>query len=167
MSFLFDAVAIPIWFLLLLLGSSAPLWINWYKKFHRKFIKTGLLKKRLDEAKTSAEVKVEILKKATENWNPTNNYPGAKNTSTKKILDSTKKPHTKNILKVLADHGERGMLLQSISDKLDISSIETDHSITYLIEHLFIEAVNAPQGTVYHLTTLGKSYCIKKGFISS
>ena len=105
MSFLFETVAIPIWFLLLLLGSSTPLWINWYKKFHRKFIKTGILKKRLDEAKTAADVKVEILKKATKNWKAKSKEASVIRTNTKKIVHSTKGPHTKNILKVLAGHG--------------------------------------------------------------
>ena len=57
------------------------------------------------------------------------------------------------------------MLLQPITDALDISSIETNHSLTYLIENEFVETINGPQGTVYHLTKLGKSYYIKKGYI--
>lgn len=169
MSFLFETVSIPIWFLLVLLGSSAPVWIKLYKKFHKKFITTGILQKKLDEAKTVAEMKVDVLKKATENWNVRNKEAGAVKTTKKSTdpADSVKKKHSKSILKVLAKHGERGMLLQSITDTLDINSIETNNSLTYLIDNDFVEPVNGPQGTVYHLTKLGRNYCIKKGVIPS
>ena len=61
MSFFFETIAIPFWFIVFIFGSASPLWIKWYKKF----IVTGVLFKKFKREKSVAEMKVDILKKAT------------------------------------------------------------------------------------------------------
>ena len=84
----------------------------------------------------------------------------------KKLGDTTKLPYVKIIMKILALKGETGMLVQSIADKLNVSSNEIKSSLVYLEENGFIEEVASGQGTKYFLAERGRKYCIKKGYIS-
>lgn len=74
MSFLFEKVSISVWALLFLVACSVPLWLKWYKIFHEKFIKTGVLKRKIDKVKVSAEEQMDNIKqtdsfkKAKEKW---------------------------------------------------------------------------------------------------
>lgn len=76
MFFIFDTIEIPFWFIVFVLASAAPIWIKWYKKFHKKFIVTGLLAKRLNKAKSVAEMKMEVFNKATNHWDENSELSG-------------------------------------------------------------------------------------------
>jgi hypothetical protein len=171
MSFFFETIAIPFWFVVFVFASAIPIWIKWYKKFHIKFIVSGILKKKFRRAKSAAEMKVDVLKKATDHWNENSQLPGfpestsKKRKPLKKQIDPAKKKNIKTVLKVLAKSGEAGVLSKSISDKTEIDSIETTNALTYLIEKKYAELVNSSSGTKYYLTDLGRRYCINKKYI--
>ncbi|MDH5395090.1 MAG: hypothetical protein OEW97_02355 [Gammaproteobacteria bacterium] len=171
MSFLSETFQVPLWLLIFVSACAAPLWVKWYKMFYNKFIKTGLLKKNLQDAKTVAEEKMEILKKAT-------HYRDAAVTEKKKQEGfqpsqtgqlngvETNQPYVKIVLKTLALKGDAGMLIQSIADNLKIKSNEIKSSLTYLEKNGFVEGVATGTGQKYYLAKRGKDYCIKKGYIS-
>ncbi|HFD33003.1 MAG TPA: hypothetical protein ENJ28_09920 [Gammaproteobacteria bacterium] len=171
MSFLFDIVLIPFWFIFFILASAAPLWIKWGIKFHKKFIVTGLLKKIFRRTKTVAERKIDILKKATEHWDANDHLSeitdnkAVKRKSAKKKIDPDKKQNILLVLKVLANAGDAGILPKSISDKVGINSIETNNALNYLIEKTYVEDINTTSGNKYYLTALGRKYCINKKYI--
>ena len=71
----------------------------------------------------------------------------------------------KIVLKTLALAGDAGMLIQSIADKLEVSSNEIKSSLAYLEKNEFVESVAAGTGTKYYLTSRGKRYAIKQGYI--
>ena len=171
MSFLFETISIPFWFIVFIFASATPLWIKWYKKFHKKFIVTGILKKKLQSAKSATDIKLDVLKKATDNWNANSeasNYSESKpkkRTPVKKDVDPGKKKNIKTVLKILAAGGETGVLPKSISDKARLNSVDTNSALTYLTEKQYIEAINSTNGTKYYLTKLGNQYCVSKKYI--
>lgn len=173
MSFLLDTVAIPFWFIVFVLASATPLWIKWYKKFHHEFIVTGILKKKFNRAKSTAEMKVDVLKKATENWNANSEHAEYSNSGVKKRkpikkdIDPLKKQHIHTVLKVLAESGEAGILPKSISDKTQIDGSEIANALNYIIEKKYAEEINGTTGKKYYLTDLGRKYCINKKYIDN
>jgi len=178
MSFLFETIALPFWFIVFFIGSAMPLWIKWYKIFYRKYIVTGILQKKFQHATTSAEdMKKDVLKKATEHWDENgeaSDFLGGsiksgsvkKRKVVKKSVDSSKKKNIRAVLKVLAEGGETGVLPKSISDKTDINTIETNKALTYLLEKEYAEEINSTNGIKFYLTKLGKQYCVNKKYIS-
>lgn len=170
MSFLFETFQIPLWFLVFALACATPLWVKWYKWFYRKFIVTGRLQKTIKDVSEVAEEKAQVLKKATDNWN-TSVEQNSKSEKTKKEKQTTsstesEQPYVKIVLKALALQGDAGMLLQSIADKLEISSNEVKSALSYLEKNEFVEAVAASTGTKYYLSSRGKKYCVKRGYIT-
>lgn len=73
----------------------------------------------------------------------------------------------KIVLKTLSLNGDAGMLIQSIADKLEIKSNEIKSSLAYLEDNDFVEAVTTSSGSKYYLSSRGKKYCIKRGYISA
>ncbi len=178
MSFLFETIALPFWFIVFFIGSAMPLWIKWYKIFYKKYIVTGILQKKFQRSTTSVEdMKKDVLKKATEHWDDNgdaSDFLGGsvksgtvkKRKVVKKSVDSSKKKNIRAVLTVLAEAGETGILPKSIVDKTDINTLETNSALTYLTEKEYVEEINSTNGTKYYLTKLGEQYCANKKYIS-
>lgn len=166
MSFLFSTLEIPFWLFIFACGCAAPLWIKWYKAFYKKFIVTGILERKLRQAAEVAEEKVDILKKATDGWNASVEHEKKteeiKKSSQKYLQTEEDQPYVKIVIKTLALHGDAGMMLQSIADKLDISSNEIKKALAYLEKNEFTESV----GSKYYLAARGRKYCMKRGYIN-
>lgn len=171
MSFFFETISIPFWFIVFIFFSAAPLWLKWYKIFYSKFIITGLLKKIFRRTKSAAEMKIDILKKATNHWNENSELSGFTDSSVKqkktfkKKIDPVRKQNIQTVLKMLAASGETGVLSKSISDKTDISPLDTANALTYLTDKNYAELINSTNGKKYYLTDLGRRYCINKQYI--
>lgn len=168
MSFFFNTIDIPFWFIVFIFSSAAPLWIKWSKMFHKKFIVTGLLAKRFNKVKSAAEMKIDILNKATNHWNDNSELSAFKDSvvikkkKPKKDIDPVKKQNIRTVLKMLAEAGETGILAKSISDRADIPTLDTTNALVYLTDKKYAEQVNSTNGTKYYLTDLGRRYCINK-----
>ena len=171
MSFFFETISIPFWFIVFIFGSAAPLWLKWYKRFYNKFIVTGLLKKIFRRTKSAAEMKIEILKKATNHWNENSELSAFTDSSVKqkktlkKNIDPVRKQNIRTVLKMLATSGETGILSKSISDKTDIRLLDTENALMYLTDKKYAELINSTNGKKYYLTDLGRRYCINKKLI--
>lgn len=173
MSFIFDSLSVPVWLLLFIIGSAFPLWIKWYKLFHKKYIATGILQKKFRRTKKSTEeMKEEVFQKATDYWNttsetiPFSQSEVKKRKKEKKSIDPVKKNNIRAVLQALANGGDTGILIHSVSDSTGISSVDVKHAISYLIEKEYVEEVVGVQSTKYYLTELGKKYCKNKNYIS-
>lgn len=171
MSFLFDSVAVPGWLLLLLILVAAPTCYRGYMRFHEKFVKTGKLQKQMEKVKDEAELKLEIMRKATANIQQqykertSEQISSEKNPSATKTDDAAAHALEKKILKVLASKGDRGMLLRSIADSLSARAPEIKQALQYLESKNLVEIVNGVQGENCYMTERGRSYCIKKNYI--
>lgn len=171
MSFFFDTIQIPFWFIVFIFASAAPLWIKWSKLFHKKFIATGILDALFRRAKSTAETKIDVLKKATDHWNENNDSFELAKTEVKKSkavktpADKLKKKNIKLVLTVLAEAGEVGILPRSIADKIELDPNETGNALKYLTEKEYAEVINSTSGTKYYLTELGRKYCLNKKYI--
>jgi len=161
MSFLFETINIPFWFIVFILASATPLWIKWYKMGYKKF----------RSYKSDEELKSEVLQKATDHWNTNSEFSGfadsevPKKKKIKKDVDPVKKQNIRATLKVLAECGETGVLPKSISDKTDIAVLDVNVALQYLLEKKYAEVLNGSSGMKYYLTPLGKKYCTNKNYI--
>jgi len=169
MSYLTETLNVPLWFLVFAFASAAPLWVKWYQLFYKKFIVTGILQRKIKEAGDAAEERANILRKASENWNANEQSQSETSQLQKKqqehLKTESEQPYVKIVLKTLALAGDAGMLIQSIADKLEVSSIEIKSALAYLEKNEFVESVAAGTGTKYYLTSRGKRYAIKQGYI--
>ena len=171
MSFLFETFDVPLWFLVFAFACAAPLWIKWYKAFYKKFIASGLLQKKTRKEGSASIDKIDVLRKATDNWNASVEHElraaESKKSRKKNSSSSSEQPYVKIVLKTLALNGDAGMLIQSIADDLNIKSNEIKSSLAYLEKNGFVEAVvGGSMGTKYYLDDRGKKYCVKRGYIS-
>ena len=166
MSFLFQNVSVPLIILLILIGTSMPVFIKLYKKFHNKFIRTGKLQKKFDEVVEATETQFEVVKKATKRISSNAIKKNSTHTDPKK---PEKKPDShlmeKEVLRVLAEKKDTGMLDRSIADMLELDTNKTNQLLRYLESKKFVEAVNGVHGVKFYLTQLGKTYCQKKGYL--
>ena len=132
----------------------------------------GIIKKIFGskkEEKSDSELKADVLKKATENWNankepePAASEKKAEGTAFE-INDKVKKKNIHTVLLEIADKGEMGALPISISDKTGINQQDTSTALAFLTKEQYVEEVNSATGFKYYLTAAGKKYCISKEF---
>jgi len=172
MSFFFETIAIPFWFIIFVLGSATPLWFKWFKSFHKKFITTGILQGKFRRTEFNDEMHDNIFKKSSNHWNENSELSAfseskvEKRKPAKKKLDPEKKQAIRIVLKALADAGEPGVLPKSISDKSDLAVLDVNAALKYLLEKKYAEVLNGTSGMKYYLTDLGRKYCLNKKYIS-
>lgn len=170
MSFLFSTFQVPLWFLIFAFACAAPLWIRWYRWFHKKIVVGKILKSDFFNAEETIDEEASVFQKATDNWNASVEHErkteDLKKSKQKNDAGSVEQPYVKIVLKTLALTGDAGMLLQSIADKLEIKSNEIKSSLLYLEQNEFVEKVETGSGSKYYLATRGKKYCIKRGYIT-
>ena len=169
MSFLTETLDVPLWFLVFAFASAAPLWVKWYQLFYRKFIATGTLQRKIKQAGDVAEERANILRKASENWQASEDHQSDSSQLQGKrrenLTTESEQPYVKIVLKTLAKTGDAGMLIQSIADKLEVSSNDIKSALAYLEKNEFVESVTAATGTKHYLSERGKRYAIKQGYI--
>lgn len=171
MSFFFQTITIPAWFILFVLACATPLWFRWYKKYHKKFFSSLGFFRKFQPKKSDAELKEDILKKATQNYKDNSELSELsdgkkkKNKRAKKRIDPEKRENVKIVLKMLAANAETGVLSKSVADKCNISSLETTSALNYLTGKQYAELINGTNGAKYYLTDLGRRYCINKKYI--
>ncbi len=133
----------------------------------------GIIKKLFGKkGKTDAEIRAEVLKKATEHMNANSELESSRDAVVKVAAtvystnDQDKKKNIRAVLLEIAEIGETGILPISISDKTGVSQIDTASALAYLTQNKYAESVNSPSGMKYYLTKVGRKYCISKEFNS-
>lgn len=123
-----------------------------------------------EKKKTLAELKEDVLRKATDNWNANSDLPDRQVKVTKKSIpvdddiNQEKNKNIRTILLVLAKRGEIGILPRSISDQTGVKMHDTSNILTYLTKKNYAELVNSPNGIKFYITEVGKKYCLSKEF---
>jgi hypothetical protein len=143
----------------------------------------GIFKKLFNEKKkTDEELKVDVLKKATEHLNEhseqgksfqANSVDSAgdsvieKNYIPPQNIDQNKKQNIRAVMSEVAERGETGVLPVSISDKKNINHQDTITALDYLVSQNYAEAINSPSGMKYYLTEAGRKYYNSKEFTTN
>ena len=131
----------------------------------------GILKKIFAKKKTSAELKADVFKKATDHWNANSELTGFSDSETvtkqpvNKNIDPLLKQNIRLALQALALAGETGILPKSLSDQTNLSNNDIHTAMKYLISKEYAEEINSTNGKKYYLTGIGEKYCINKKYI--
>lgn len=155
LSFLSASVSIPVWLLLLMIGGMTPLFIKLYQIWRRYRRKE---RPEMQESQSVFMRLVSITRSAT---------PGKSATAISKAKNHEHKTHMAGVLKVMAPEGDKGMLLQSIAERMNTPPSRVKEAIERLMEKQLIEEVAGISGTKYYLTDVGKNYCRSKGLLKA
>ena len=125
-----------------------------------------------DDVESEAELRANVLKKATENMNAASELADVeknivgKSVSAYESVDQIKKNNIRTVLLEIVERGEAGVLSTSISDKVGMNKQDASTALSFLTKNNYIEAVNSPVGVKYYLTDAGKKHCLSKEFNS-
>lgn len=151
MSFISYSVQVPVWLLILLLLATTPLLLKLYRLVQG--FRKGHIVKEVQEDEVD--------------WKIESNKPSAAPKKSSADIAREKRHEEKSdivhVLKIMAREGERGMLVQSLADQMQVDITKVQHAIAKLVEKELIEEVVGMSGTKYYLTQLGKNYCNSKG----
>lgn len=150
MSFLSYTLSIPLWVFLIMLAFMAPTLIRLARLAYR--IKRGELVK--EEQGDTVVWKVQNRVRAPKAGKHSSDREDEKKRETKERLAQ--------ILKILLKEGDKGVLMKSIADRMDISMVNAQHAMKMLIDRQLVEEVTGVSGTKYYLTEAGKEYCRRK-----
>ncbi|MBI1424614.1 MAG: hypothetical protein GC149_14300 [Gammaproteobacteria bacterium] len=149
MSFFTQSVSIPIWFLIMMNVIVVAL-----------LVKLFLLVNRYNRGEITKEEHSDMVV-----WT-IRTKDSAKPKTTPVIPDEEKKREKKEdlvqVLKVLIKEGERGVLKQTITDRMGSNRANTQRALEVLVEKKLVEEVNGMSGTKYYLTQAGRDYCKSK-----
>lgn len=150
MAFFSATVTIPVWFLILLNIVMVLLLVKLFSLVYR--FRRGEITK---EEHSDMVV-----------WTIKNRKPAVptEKSSTRKDdeKERDKKDDMVRVLKILLKEGEKGVLLQTIADRMDMSNTKTDHALQKLVDKKMVDEVVGVSGRKYYLTQSGKDYCRSK-----
>lgn len=143
-------ITIPVWLfvIMLLLIMPAFLWVA--KLFDQ--IRKGEIEKEEDSNMVVFRVK---------NPRPTAR-PKKKSVSESEKKKEEDKLDLVNVLKVLLKEGDRGVQIQTITDRMGTNQNKVKHALERLLESKMVDEIIAVSGTKYYLTQAGKDYCQRK-----
>ena len=150
MSFFSATVTIPVWFLILLNIIMVLLLVKLFSLVHR--YRRGEITK---EEHSDMVV-----------WTIKNRKPvvtaGKLSVPKNDKKDQEKKDDLVRVLKILLKEGEKGVLLQTIADRMEMSNTKADHALQKLRERKMVDEVVGVSGRKYYLTQTGRDYCRSK-----
>lgn len=169
MSFFTEPVATPLWLIVFVVACAVYFWARWFW-LRFKQVKAGKLARFFSRKKTDEELRNQLLEKAKQHIDTHGNTSGYKNNSSQQSKTGQKKDpvikqNIRKVLQVLADSGESGCLLKSISDKTSINARDVTLALKYLIDKSYAEETTGAVSKKYYLTSLGRKYCINKKYI--
>jgi len=151
MSFLTTSVAVPVWLLILLVAGITPLLFKLYRLV-QAFKRGNIVKEEHEDV---------VL------WKIRSSKPSASSKKSSSDLARDKRQEEKadiaQVLKIMASQGERGILIQSLADRMQIKLSKAQFAIGKLVDKKLVEEVVGMSGTKYYLTQLGRNYCSSKG----
>ena len=150
MSFFTQSVSIPLWFLIMmnvivLLLLAMLFWLVY--RFNR-----GEITK--EEHSDMVVWKIKNVRRA----------PSSKKMSADKAEEKQrdKKDELVQVLKVLLKEGEKGVMMQTIADRMGTNVANAQHAMIKLVDNKMVDEVVGVSGTKFYLTQLGKDYCRSK-----
>jgi len=153
MSFLSQSIAVPVWLLILIMVAMLPLLVSLYRLVLR--LKRGEIVRE--------EHSEEVL------WKIRNEMHAKSPKKTVKEFARDKRHEEKtdivHVLKIMAKEGEKGILIQSVADRMHITMAKTQQAMKKLVDKQLVEEVVGMSGVKYYLTELGRNYCASKGIL--
>jgi predicted transcriptional regulator len=73
-----------------------------------------------------------------------------------------KKEELVQVLKVLLKEGDKGVLMQTIADRMGTNIAKARHAMDKLVDNKMVDEVVGVSGTKFYLTQQGKDYCRSK-----
>lgn len=153
MTFLSQTVTIPAWLLILMIAAMLPYLVILFKLIYR--LKSGETVKEVHSDMVLWKVKT-----------------GKASASPSKSVDDfardkrrEKKADILQVLKIMAKEGEKGILIQSIADRMNSTLSKAQHAMKELVDKKLVDEIIGVSGTKYYLTQLGRNYCTSKGLL--
>ena len=150
MSFLLQSVSIPMWFLIMMNVVVLLLLANLFWLVYR--YNRGEITK--EEHSDMVVWTVKSRKKPAKPQTPPD--------SSNKKKEQDKKADLVQVLKVLLKEGEKGVLMQTIADRMGTNITNAQHAMNKLVENKMVDEVVGVSGTKYYLTQAGRDYCRRK-----
>lgn len=155
MSFLTQSVSVPVWLLILMIVAILPLSVSLFRLVFRF---------KRDEAVNEENSDFELWQMKNEMHTRSPKKTVADYARDKRHEEKTDIVH---VLKIMAKEGEKGILIQSVSDRLNTSMTKTQQAMKKLVDKKLVEEVAGMSGVKYYLTELGRNYCISKGILQA
>ncbi len=149
MSFFSATVTIPLWFLIMMNVIVLLLLTKLFWLFYR-FKQGDIIKEE------HSDMVVWKIK------NRKSSIPSKPYTGVDEEKDTEKKDELIKVLKILLKEGEKGVLMQTIADRMGVNTSTAQHAMSKLVETKMVEEVVGVSGTKYYLTQSGKDYCRRK-----
>jgi len=150
MSFLTQHVSIPVWFLIMINLIVVALLVKVY---------TLVFRYRRGDITREEHSDMVVWKVSTPRKSASPKTP-AKTTQEEKKKD--KKQDIVQVLKILLHEGDKGLLLQTIADRMGCSSSQAREATQKLVDRKMVDEVVGMSGTKYYLTREGRDYCKRK-----
>ena len=150
MSFLTQTVSMPIWFLIMMNVIMILLLVKLFSLVYR-FNRGDIVK---EEHSDMVVWKIKTRKPAAS--------PNKSSSDMAKEKDQEKKEELVKVLKVLLKEGDKGVMMQTIADRMGTNTTKAKHAMAKLVDKKMVEEVVGVSGTKYYLTQVGKDYCRSK-----
>ena len=150
MSFLSQSVSIPMWFLIMMNVIVILLLLKLFSLVQR-FNRGDIVKEEHSDMVV---------------WKIKSRHPAAAPKRPAADLNKEKEREKKDelvmVLKVLLKEGDKGVMIQTIADRMGINTSKAKHAMVKLVDKKMVDEVVGVSGTKYYLTQLGKEYCRSK-----
>lgn len=151
MAFLTQPVTIPMWFLIMMNIIVIALLAKLFMLVYR--YRRGEISK--EEHSDMVVWKVMTTKHSTTPQKPTKNED-------KERKEQDDKQNLVQVLKILIQEGDRGVLMQTIADRMGTNRSNTQQAMQKLVKNKMVDEVIGVSGTKYYLTQQGRDYCKQK-----
>ncbi len=150
MSFFSQTVTIPVWFLIMMNVIVLLLLAKLFWLIYR--YKQGDIIK--EEHSDMVVWKIKNRKPIAAPAKPAENLEKAKKIENKDELVK--------VLKIMLKEGEKGVMMQTIADRMEANIANAQHAMSKLVDNKMVDEVVGVSGTKYYLTQYGKDYCRRK-----
>lgn len=144
------SVSIPLWLLIIMIGIIVFPLVQLLMLAYR-YIQGDIVK---EEHSDMVVWKVKSRKRTA--------VPKRKSEGHARVKEQEKKADLAQALKVLLQEGDKGVLMQTIADRMGTSTTNAQHAMQKLIDNSLVDEVVGVSGTKYYLTQAGKDYCRRK-----
>ena len=150
MSFFTQSVTIPMWFLLMMNIIVVALLVKVFMLVFR--YRRGDISK--EEHSDMVVWTVKTAKRSAAPSKPANDAAKEK--------EKEKKHDMVQVLKILIQEGDKGVLMQTIADRMGTNRSNAQQAMQKLVTNKMVDEVVGVSGTKYYLTQEGRDYCMRK-----
>ncbi|MGD8926212.1 MAG: hypothetical protein PVG20_05150 [Thioalkalispiraceae bacterium] len=150
MSLFTQSISIPVWLFILLMLAMIPLLYMVFMLIYQ-FMRGDIVK---EEHSDMVVWKFSSPRRSA--------APKKKSADITKEKEREKKSDLVQVLKILLKEGEKGVLMQTIADRMGTNISKTQHAMQILVEKQMVDEVVGVSGIKYYLTQAGRDYCQRK-----